>query len=124
LEEITKDQTLEDKADLEVVENKGLGEMGNAIYLLDIEEVHINHNMAEQGIIMEKIVVKTKVKLFRGTVRFDFIQRCLVAKVNRVLEVKITEENVLALHVNVLAFHVKIIPSGFGYMDMKNLWRE
>jgi hypothetical protein len=55
--------------------------------------------MAEQGTIMEKIVVETEVKLFLGMVRFDFIQRSLVAEVNKVLEVKITEENVLALHV-------------------------
>jgi hypothetical protein len=36
-EEITEDQTVEDKADLQVAENKGLGEVGNVIYLLDIE---------------------------------------------------------------------------------------
>jgi hypothetical protein len=48
---------------------------------------------------MEKIDVEAEVKIFLGMVRFDFIQRSLFAKLIRVLEVKITKENVLALHV-------------------------
>jgi len=35
-EEITEDQTIEDKANLQVVENKGLGKVGNVIYLVDM----------------------------------------------------------------------------------------
>jgi len=48
---------------------------------------------------MEKIDVEAEVKIFLDMVRFDFIQRSLFAKLIRVLEVKITKENVLALHV-------------------------
>jgi DNA polymerase/3'-5' exonuclease PolX len=44
-EEITKDQTTEDKTDLQVRENKGLGEVGNVIYLFNIEDVEVIHNM-------------------------------------------------------------------------------
>ena len=53
-EEITKDKTTDDKADLQVAENKCHGEVGNIIYLLDIEERDVIHNMAmaKQGIIV------------------------------------------------------------------------
>ena len=37
-EDIIEDKTTEDKADLQAAENKCLGEVGNMIYLLDIEE--------------------------------------------------------------------------------------
>jgi hypothetical protein len=74
-EEITEDQTVEDKAYLQVAKNKILGEVGNVIYLLDTTNVDGTHNMDEQGTIMENIFIETEVKLFLDMVRFDFMYK-------------------------------------------------
>lgn len=56
-EEITEDNSIEDKAGLQVVASKCLEEVGIVINLLDMEEGSVIHNMAEQGTVVEKITI-------------------------------------------------------------------
>lgn len=95
-EEMTKDKITKDKANLHFAENKCLGEVGNMIYLLDMQERDVIHNMDEQGTIEENFAAENEGQICLNMVRFEFIQRSLVTKVNRVLEVK---ANVMALRV-------------------------